>query len=73
MPTLYGVLNSKARPRLFTRSFRTDQEAYDDKHVGWKVRHIDRRPGGLRRSTRDGTTTRRSRAAPTPGTPTATS
>jgi hypothetical protein len=47
VPTLYGVLNSKARPRLFTRSYRTDQEAYDEKRVGWKVQEVDRAPDGL--------------------------
>jgi processive rubber oxygenase RoxA-like protein len=36
-PTLYSVLNSKARPKIFTRSFRTDVEAYDTANVGWKV------------------------------------
>ncbi len=47
VPTLYGVLNSQARPKLFTRSFRTDRDAYDEKHVGWKVELLQRMPEGL--------------------------
>lgn len=37
VPTLYHLLNSKTRPKLFTRSYRTDREDYDEKLVGWKV------------------------------------
>lgn len=37
VPTLYDVLNSKTRPKIFTRSFSTDKAAYDEKKVGWKV------------------------------------
>ena len=37
VPTVYGVLNSKARPKTFTRSFRTDLDAYDTNDLGWKV------------------------------------
>jgi mono/diheme cytochrome c family protein len=44
VPTLYGVLNSKARPKLFTRSYRTDRDAFDEKHVGWKVQQLDKAP-----------------------------
>ena len=29
VPTLYAVLNSRARPRIFTRSFRTAEEDFD--------------------------------------------
>src|SRR5262249_32579640 len=36
VPTLAGVLNSKSRPKIFTRSFKTDEEAYDKVNVGWK-------------------------------------
>lgn len=36
-PTLYHVLNSRARPTIFTRSYRTDLDAYDARNVGWKV------------------------------------
>jgi hypothetical protein len=44
VPTLYGVLNSKARPTLFRRTFRTDRDVYDEKHVGWKVNVLERLP-----------------------------
>jgi hypothetical protein len=37
VPTVYHVLNSKARPRIFTRSYRTDLDAYDAERLGWKV------------------------------------
>lgn len=37
VPTLYHVLNSKSRPKLFTRSFKTDEADYDKEKVGWKV------------------------------------
>jgi mono/diheme cytochrome c family protein len=41
VPTLYHVLNSKARPVCFTRSYRTDQEAYDSEKVGWRFTTLD--------------------------------
>ena len=41
VPTLYHVLNSSARPTLFTRSFKTDESAYDKKNVGWKITNAD--------------------------------
>ena len=44
VPTVYQVLNSKARPTLFTRSFSTDLPAYDAKHLGWKVQVLDKIP-----------------------------
>ena len=37
VPTLEHVLNSKARPRIFTRSYGTGKEDYDAEHVGWKT------------------------------------
>lgn len=45
VPTLYDVLNSKARPRLYTRSFRTDEADYDRAKVGWKVTELESPPG----------------------------
>jgi mono/diheme cytochrome c family protein len=45
VPTVYHVLNSKARPKVFTRSYRTDADAYDPDRLGWKVRVLDRAPG----------------------------
>src|SRR6202011_4209787 len=44
VPTLYQVLNSKARPKIFTRSFRTDLDAYDAEKVGWKIEVLDKAP-----------------------------
>ena len=49
VPTLYHVLNSKARPRLFTRSFRTDKDDYDAIRLGWKIRVLEAPPAGLAR------------------------
>jgi mono/diheme cytochrome c family protein len=43
-PTVYHVLNSKARPAIFTRSYRTDLEAYDSKHLGWKIEVLRQAP-----------------------------
>ncbi len=40
VPTLDGVLNSKARPTTFTRSFHTNEEDYDKEKVGWIVREV---------------------------------
>jgi len=42
LPTLQDVLNSKARPTIFTRSFKTDEEAYDKTKVGWKVTVLEK-------------------------------
>jgi mono/diheme cytochrome c family protein len=43
-PTVYHVLNSKARPRVFTRSYRTDLDAYDARRLGWKIEALDAPP-----------------------------
>ena len=43
-PTVYHVLNSKARPRIFTRSYRTDAEDYDAEKLGWKVTILEKGP-----------------------------
>jgi hypothetical protein len=40
VPTLDGVLNSKVRPAVFTRSFQTGEADYDKEKVGWKVREV---------------------------------
>lgn len=40
VPTVYGVLNSKARPKVFTRSFQTAQEDYDSRQLGWKIQEV---------------------------------
>ncbi|MCS6976714.1 MAG: c-type cytochrome, partial [Gemmatales bacterium] len=41
VPTLYHLLNSTSRPKVFTRSYRTGLEDYDAKLVGWKVEVLD--------------------------------
>jgi hypothetical protein len=33
---VYHVLNSKARPKVYTRSFVTEKEDYDPANLGWK-------------------------------------
>jgi mono/diheme cytochrome c family protein len=43
-PTVADVLNSKTRPKIFTRSYRTDQESYDSVKLGWKVQVLERGP-----------------------------
>ena len=40
VPTLDGVLNTKARPEIFTRSFRTGEADYDQNKVGWKTTEV---------------------------------
>jgi mono/diheme cytochrome c family protein len=40
-PTVYHVLNSKARPKVFTRSFRTGLDEYDSEKLGWKVKEVE--------------------------------
>jgi hypothetical protein len=42
VPTVYHVLNSKARPKIYTRSFRTDATAYDPAKLGWKVQVLEK-------------------------------
>jgi mono/diheme cytochrome c family protein len=42
VPTLDGVLNSRSRPRIFTRSFRGDVAEYDSRHVGLKVSVLEK-------------------------------
>lgn len=51
VPTLYGVLNSKARPTLYRRTFRTDHDVFDERHVGWKVTALDTQPDPKRLTT----------------------
>jgi hypothetical protein len=41
VPTVYQVLNSRARPHRFTRSYRTDAGAYDPNKLGWKVQVLE--------------------------------
>jgi hypothetical protein len=43
-PTVYYVLNSKARPKVFTRSYKTDESAYDKEKLGWKTEAVEKNP-----------------------------
>jgi hypothetical protein len=47
LPTLHDVLNSKSRPKVFTRSYDTDESAYDKVKVGWKVEVLKEVPKNL--------------------------
>lgn len=44
VPTLEALLNSRTRPARFTRSFKTDEAAYDHDRVGWKVTLVQEEP-----------------------------
>jgi mono/diheme cytochrome c family protein len=39
-PTVFHVLNSAARPKYFTRSYRTEREDYDPIRLGWKIDNL---------------------------------
>lgn len=41
VPTIYHVLNSKARPKVFTRAYRTGKDDYDPAKLGWKVTPVE--------------------------------
>jgi mono/diheme cytochrome c family protein len=42
VPTIADVLDSKSRPKIYTRSYDTDLADYDGEKLGWKVRVLDR-------------------------------
>jgi mono/diheme cytochrome c family protein len=42
VPTVYHVLNSKDRPQIYTRSFRTGKEDFDQVKLGWRIRVLNR-------------------------------
>lgn len=42
VPTVYQVLNSKARPELFTRSYKTSAADFDPVRLGWKYTQLER-------------------------------
>ncbi|MCE9532627.1 MAG: c-type cytochrome [Planctomycetes bacterium] len=44
VPTVYHVLNSKKRPTMLTRSFKTDEADYDKVKLGWKYRELEDGP-----------------------------
>jgi len=47
VPTLAGVLDSSSRPKIFTRSYRTDEADYDKLNVGWKIAEVKAPPQTL--------------------------
>ena len=53
VPTVYHVLNSAARPRYFTRSYRTGVDDYDPVKLGLKVTTFDAPPAAKRAGPRD--------------------
>jgi mono/diheme cytochrome c family protein len=74
VPTIEHVLNSRARPKIFTRSYRTGKEDYDAERIGWKVTALDQSPsadlpGFERRKVFDTTVPGRSNAGHTFGDP----
>lgn len=44
VPTVAGVLDTKTRPRIFTRSYQTGIADYDSVQLGWKIQVLDRGP-----------------------------
>jgi mono/diheme cytochrome c family protein len=44
VPTLYHLLKSTGRPRVFTRSYGTGVEDYDPRRVGWKFTEVPPAP-----------------------------
>ena len=49
VPTIADVLDSKSRPAIFTRTFKTDEDAYDQQSVGWKITRLE--PNATKRTT----------------------
>ena len=43
-PTVYHVLKSSSRPKLFTRSYKTELEDYDPVKLGWLITELDGEP-----------------------------
>jgi mono/diheme cytochrome c family protein len=44
IPTLYQVLKSDSRPKMFTRSYKTGEADYDAKRIGWKYTVVEALP-----------------------------
>jgi mono/diheme cytochrome c family protein len=44
VPTVYHLLKSDSRPKIYTRSFRTGADDYDPKRLGWKVTELKTGP-----------------------------
>jgi mono/diheme cytochrome c family protein len=47
VPTLYHLLKSDTRPKLYTRSYGTGADDYDAERAGWKVTELPAVPKGL--------------------------
>jgi cytochrome c5 len=45
-PTVYHVLNSRARPKIYTRSYGTQPQDYDSVKLGWNITVLDDPPAG---------------------------
>lgn len=43
-PTVYHVLNSAARPKVFTRTYGGSEDEYDPAQLGWRTTALDRPP-----------------------------
>src|SRR5262249_24325369 len=41
VPPVYHLLNSQTRPKRFTRSYQTDNDAYGPAKLGWKIQVLD--------------------------------
>jgi mono/diheme cytochrome c family protein len=72
VPTVYHVLNSRARPRYYTRSYQTGKEDFDPVNLGWKITVPDgpadpKLPGIERRKVYDTTEQGRSNSGHTYG------
>ena len=72
VPSLYHVLNSKARPTYWTRTYGTAKDDFDPINVGWKTTMLDAPPapnlsGHERRKVYDATQPGRSNAGHTFG------
>jgi mono/diheme cytochrome c family protein len=48
VPTIEHVLNSKLRPKYFTRSYGTGKDDYDPARLGWKITVLDAPPAADR-------------------------
>jgi len=44
VPTVYHMLNSQVRPKIYTRSYKTEKEDYDQFRLGWKITVLDEPP-----------------------------